>query len=175
MSQENPFAKLVVDPTSKPDPNKISLQQLEKYNSYEMEKLGAVSRTLKKSAKYMAGVAGLCLVAAWWGEQKARNELFGHDSTILIIQIREEAILICLQFVIRNTTPTTESSSACSTSLKPKPEILQFIANNCWQIWVFNVRDTVPLMFPRSQLMKSISDHILPITYPYVIFKDNWV
>ena len=72
MSNENPFSKLVIDPTSKPDPNKISLQQLEKYNSFEMEKLGSLSRTLKRSSKYMAGVAGLCLLAAWWGEKQAR-------------------------------------------------------------------------------------------------------
>ena len=73
MSNENPFSKFVVDPTSKPDPNKISLQQFEKYNSLEMEKLGALSRTLRRSAKYMAGVAGLCALAAWWGEKQARK------------------------------------------------------------------------------------------------------
>ena len=50
------------NPVAKPDPNRISLQQLEKYNSYEMEKMGSLGRVLRRSARYMAGVAGLCLL-----------------------------------------------------------------------------------------------------------------
>ena len=80
MSQENPFSKFVTNPSSIPEPNKITLQQLEKYNSYEMEKLNALTRSVKRSGKYIGGVLGLCLVAAWWGEKNARSELFGADS-----------------------------------------------------------------------------------------------
>ena len=43
MSQGNPFAKFVPNPSSAPDPNKITLQQLEKYSSFEMERLGALT------------------------------------------------------------------------------------------------------------------------------------
>ena len=92
MSHENPFTKLVSNPSSAPDPNKITLQQLERYNSYEMEKLNTLGRTFKRSGKYIGGVLGLCLVAAWWGEKNARSELFGADSTVFITKIREEAI-----------------------------------------------------------------------------------
>jgi hypothetical protein len=81
MSQGNPFLKFVPDPSKVPDPNKISLQQFEKYSSYEMEKLSALSRSLKRSGLYIGGVIGLCLLGAWWGERKARCELFGADST----------------------------------------------------------------------------------------------
>ena len=84
MSQESPFAKFVSNPSSLPDPNKITLQQLEKYNSHEMEKINAFTRSFKRSGKYLGGVLGLCMVAVWWGEQKARSELFGADSTICV-------------------------------------------------------------------------------------------
>ena len=67
MAEQNPFSKLVANPSSVPDPNKISLQQFEKYNSLEMEKLNTLGRTIKRSGKYLGGVLGLCLVAAWWG------------------------------------------------------------------------------------------------------------
>ena len=80
MSQESPFAKLVSNPSSVPDPNRITLQQLEKYNSIEMQRLSTLSRTAIRSSKYIGGVLGLCLVAAWWGEKQARCELFGSDS-----------------------------------------------------------------------------------------------
>jgi hypothetical protein len=66
MSHENPFAKLVSNPSSIPDPNKITLQQLEKYNSHEMEKLNALTRSLKRSGKFIGGVVGLCLVAGYF-------------------------------------------------------------------------------------------------------------
>lgn len=84
MSQENPFAKLVPNPSSAHDPNKITLQQLEKYNSYEIERLNALGRSIKKSGKYLGGVLGVCLLAAWWGERNARWELFGIDSICLV-------------------------------------------------------------------------------------------
>lgn len=80
----NPYAKFVKDPSKIPNPNNITLQQLEKYNSYEMEKLNSLFRTLKKSTVYIGGVIGLCLVSVWWAEAKARRELFGSDSTNLI-------------------------------------------------------------------------------------------
>lgn len=76
----NPYAKYVADPSKIPDPSKISLAQLEKYNSYEMEKLNSLFRTIKRSSFYIGGVVGLCLAAAWWGERTARRELFGADS-----------------------------------------------------------------------------------------------
>jgi hypothetical protein len=79
MSQ-NPFSKFVVDPSTIPDPNKITLQQFEKYNSLEIEKLNSLFRTLKRSSLYIGGVVGLCLAAAWWGERQARCQLFGQDS-----------------------------------------------------------------------------------------------
>jgi|JI10StandDraft_1071094.scaffolds.fasta_scaffold296765_2 hypothetical protein len=91
MSQGNPFAKFVPNPSSAPDPNKITLQQLEKYSSFEMERLGALSRTLKRSGLYLGGVIGLCLVAAWWGDKKARCEIFGADSTDGPMQTRAAA------------------------------------------------------------------------------------
>lgn len=94
MSHENPFAKLVSNPSSAPDPNRITLQQLEKYNSIEMERLNTLTRSIKRSGKYLGGVLGLCLVGAWWAERQARCELFGADSTISIMQTREEAIWI---------------------------------------------------------------------------------
>ena len=65
MSQ-NPFSNLP-NPSSAPDPNKITLQQLEKYNSFEMEKINSLFRTVKRSSKYLGGVLGLSLIAAWWG------------------------------------------------------------------------------------------------------------
>ena len=80
----NPYSKFIKDPSSIPDPNKISLRQLETYTSLEMEKTHALFRTLKKSSLYMGGVIGLCLLGAVWGEKKARNELFGSDSTTTI-------------------------------------------------------------------------------------------
>jgi hypothetical protein len=76
----NPYAKYLADPSKIPDPNRISLAQLEKYNSYEIEKLNSLLRTLKRSSFYIGGVVGLCLAAAWWGEKNARKELFGVDS-----------------------------------------------------------------------------------------------
>ena len=93
--QENVFAKFVVDPSKVPDPNRIGLQQLEKYQSIETERLGALGRSFRRSAVYMAGVAGLCLVAAWLGEKNARSELFGADSTLPLNQTRAAAIWIC--------------------------------------------------------------------------------
>jgi hypothetical protein len=81
MSQPNPYAKFVSNPSNIPDPNKITLQQLEKYNSLEIEKLGSLFRTFKRSGLYIGGVVGLCLIGAWWGEKQARSELFGSDST----------------------------------------------------------------------------------------------
>ncbi len=80
MSHTNPYAKFVKDPSSIPDPNKITLQQFEKYNSLELEKVNSQLRTFRRSAVYIGGVLGLCLVAAWWGEKQARHELFGCDS-----------------------------------------------------------------------------------------------
>lgn len=76
----NPYSKFVVDPSTIPDPNKITLQQFEKYNSLEMERSNRLLRTFKKSSLYVGGVIGLCLVGAWWAERKARHELFGADS-----------------------------------------------------------------------------------------------
>jgi hypothetical protein len=85
MSHTNPYAKFVKDPSQVPDPNKITLQQFQKYNSLELEKSNLQLKTLKRSARYIGGVLGLCLVAAWWGEKNARNELFGSDSRIRFI------------------------------------------------------------------------------------------
>ena len=75
----NPFSKYVRDPSTLPDPNKITLQQFEKYHSHEMNKLEALFRSFRKSALYIGGVVGLCFAAAWWGERTARQELFGSD------------------------------------------------------------------------------------------------
>ena len=94
MSHENPFAKLVSNPSSAPDPNRITLQQFEKYNSIEIERLNALGRTIKRSGKYLGGVLGLCLIGAWWGEKQARCELFGGDSMTLIMQTRAEVTWI---------------------------------------------------------------------------------
>lgn len=91
MSQ-NPFSKFVVDPSNIPDPNKITLQQFERYNSLEIEKLNSLFRTLKRSSLYIGGVLGLCAVAAWWGERSARCELFGQDSTSILTKTREARI-----------------------------------------------------------------------------------
>lgn len=91
MSQ-NPFSKFVVDPSNIPDPNKITLQQFERYNSLEIEKLNSLFRTLKRSSLYIGGVLGLCAVAAWWGERNARCELFGQDSTSILTKTREARI-----------------------------------------------------------------------------------
>lgn len=93
-STNNPFSKLVADPSSIPDPNKITLQQLERYNSLEIERLNSLFRTIKRSGLYIGGVLGLCLAGAWWAERKARCELFGHDSTLFIRQTRVVAIWI---------------------------------------------------------------------------------
>ena len=93
MSNENPFAKHVSNPSSIPDPNKITLQQLEKYNSFEMEKLNTLGRTMKRSGKYIGGVIGLCLIAGWYAEKQARSQLFGSDSKASMTQIREAATL----------------------------------------------------------------------------------
>ena len=93
MSQSNPYSKFVTNPSNIPDPNKISLQQLEKYNSLEAERLNALLRSVKKSGKYLGGVLGLCLAAAWWGEKSARCQLFGGDSNCPLTQTKEEVIL----------------------------------------------------------------------------------
>lgn len=85
MSHTNPYAKFVKDPSSIPDPNKITVQQFEKYNSLELEKVNSQLRTLKKSAVYIGGVLGLSLLAAWWAEKNARLDLFGSDSNRLMI------------------------------------------------------------------------------------------
>jgi hypothetical protein len=79
----NPYAKYITDPSKIPDPNKITLSQLEKYNSYEIEKLNSLFRTLKRSSFYLGGVLGLSLVAAWWAEKNARTQLFGVDSNFI--------------------------------------------------------------------------------------------
>lgn len=88
MSHTNPFSKFVADPSTIPDPNKISLQQFEKYNSLELEKVNSLLRTMKRSSLYIGGVVGLCLVGAWWAERQARNELFGGDSKVCVMQTR---------------------------------------------------------------------------------------
>ena len=90
----NPYAKFITDPSKIPDPNRITLQQLEKYNSLEIERANTLFRTIKKSGLYLGGVIGLCLAGAWWAERKARSELFGQDSNNNTIQTREEAISI---------------------------------------------------------------------------------
>lgn len=95
MSQESPFAKLVANPSSIPDPNKITLSQLEKYNSLEIEKMNSLGRSFKRSGKYMGGVLGLCLLGVWWGEKKARCELFGADSTSVSTQTRAAVTWTC--------------------------------------------------------------------------------
>lgn len=93
-STNNPYSKLVADPSSIPDPNKITLQQFERYNSLEIERLNSLTRTLKRSGLYIGGVIGLCLAGAWWAERKARTELFGHDSTSPPTQTRAAATSI---------------------------------------------------------------------------------
>jgi hypothetical protein len=114
----NPFSKFVVDPSSIPDPNKISLQQFERYNSLEMERINSLFRTIKRSGLYIGGVLGLCLVGAWWAEKQARTQLFGSDSTPFSTQTRAAATWTSSLFAMRTTTPTTASSSAPSTSLR---------------------------------------------------------
>lgn len=93
-SNNNPFSKLVADPSNIPDPNKITLQQFERYNSLEIERLNSLFRTIKRSGLYIGGVLGLCLAGAWWAERKARHELFGCDSKTPLTQTRAAAILI---------------------------------------------------------------------------------
>ncbi|MCB0370239.1 MAG: hypothetical protein KDD45_12660, partial [Bdellovibrionales bacterium] len=56
MSQGNPYSKLVTNPSAVPDPNTITLQQFEKYNSLEIEKLNTLGRTIKRSSRYIGGV-----------------------------------------------------------------------------------------------------------------------
>lgn len=90
----NPYSKFVADPSSIPDPNKITLQQFERYNSLEIERLNSLFRTIKRSGLYIGGVIGLCLAGAWWAERKARHELFGCDSTPPSIQTRVAATSI---------------------------------------------------------------------------------
>jgi hypothetical protein len=131
MSQGNPFAKLVPNPSSVPDPNKITLQQLEKYNSLEIEKLNSLFRTLRRSAPYIGGVLGLCLAAAWWGERQARSELFGADSTRFATQTKEVATSTCSPTATRSTMPTIASSSACSTWPRPKRKTPQSTLSSC--------------------------------------------
>ena len=87
----NPFSKFVPDPSSIPDPNKITLQQFERYNSLEIEKLNSLFRTIKRSGLYIGGVVALSLVGAWWAEKQARNQLFGVDSTLFSMQTRAAA------------------------------------------------------------------------------------
>ena len=86
----NPYSKFIIDPSKVLDPNKVTLTQFEKYSSLEMEKMGSVFRTMKRSGFYISGVIGLCLVGALWAERKARNELFGSDSKFVAMQIRED-------------------------------------------------------------------------------------
>jgi hypothetical protein len=90
-STNNPFSKFVVDPSNIPDPNKITLQQFERYNSLEVERLNSLFRTIKRSGLYIGGVIGLCLAGAWWAEKNARSELFGRDSTPPSTQTRAAA------------------------------------------------------------------------------------
>lgn len=85
MSHTNPYAKFIKDPSTIPDPNKITVQQFEKYNSLELEKVNSQLRTVKRSAVYIGGVLGLCLLGAWWVEKTARHELFGSDSTHIVM------------------------------------------------------------------------------------------
>lgn len=86
----NPYSKFIVDPSKVPDPNKVTLSQFEKYSSLEMEKIGSVFRTMKRSSFYIGGVIGLCFIGALWAERKARSELFGSDSNYLAMKIRED-------------------------------------------------------------------------------------
>jgi len=83
-----------------------------------MEKLNSLFRTLKRSSFYIGGVVGLCFVAAWWGEKKARCELFGRDSNFIAIQIKVAATWTSKQSEMKTTTLTTESSKEHSTSPK---------------------------------------------------------
>jgi hypothetical protein len=114
----NPFSKFVADPSSIPDPNKITLQQFERYNSLEIERINSLFRTIKRSGLYIGGVLGLCLAGAWWAEKQARCQLFGQDSTPLSMQTRAAATWISSPSAMRTTTPTIASSSAPSTSLR---------------------------------------------------------
>jgi len=93
-NKSNPYAKFITDPSKIPNPNNITLTQLEKYNSLEIEKLNSLFRTLKRSSLYIGGVVGLCLAGAWWAEKKARCELFGSDRKFILKQIREEVTWI---------------------------------------------------------------------------------
>jgi len=116
MSHTNPYAKFIKDPSQVPDPNRITLQQFEKYNSLELEKSNLQLRTLRRSAGYIGGVLGLCLIAAWWGEKNARHELFGSDSTVGFIFRQGRKILgpcnsqrrrtLCLQQIIPKNVPS---------------------------------------------------------------------
>lgn len=160
MSQGNPFAKFVPNPSSVPDPNKITLQQLEKYNSLEIEKLNALFRALRRSAPYVGGVLGLCLAAAWWGERQARSELFGADSTRSAMQTREAATSTCSPTATRSTTPTTASSSACSTWPRPRRETPRSTLISCCTTSEWLNLLTAPSTSLRNLPTKSTSDEL---------------
>ena len=126
----NPYSKFIIDPSTVPDPNKVTLSQFEKYSSLEMEKIGSVFRTLKRSSFYIGGVIGLCFVGALWAERRARCELFGGDSNFLAIKTREDRTWTCKLSATKPTTPTTESSSECSTWPRAQSLTDRFTASN---------------------------------------------
>lgn len=63
MKQEsNPFSQFVTDPSSIPDPNKMTRTDFLNYTSYEIEKSNAALRMMKKSLPFMAGIIGLSIL-----------------------------------------------------------------------------------------------------------------
>lgn len=80
--KSNPFQGFVPDPTKIPDPNTISLGQLEHYNSYEQRRLSANFNSFKRSRLFIAGCVAAALVGIYLGEKKARSSLFGADSKL---------------------------------------------------------------------------------------------
>jgi len=159
-NNSNPYAKFITDPSKIPNPNNITLTQLEKYNSLEIEKLNSLFRTLKRSSLYIGGVVGLCLVGAWWAEKKARCDLFGSDSKFITKQIREEVIWIWWLSEMRSTMLTTDSSNACSTWQKDLLEILPHTVISCWPIWELHFQLMEHPKLPRDQPMKNIIDSL---------------
>lgn len=111
----NPFSKYVKDPANIPDPNKVTLQQFQKYHSHEMTKLNALFRSVRKSGLYLAGVFGVCWVYTAYRLSVTQDELFGSDCTLFLSKTRAAHILTCTPGGTRSTTPTTGSSSGRST------------------------------------------------------------
>jgi hypothetical protein len=83
MSQRNnPFSKLIPNPSNIPDPKNMTTDEFIRYNSHEMEKLQRTMRVLKRSMWYVGGCAGFILALSFFAERYVRNDLFGVDSKL---------------------------------------------------------------------------------------------